>query len=97
MTTTTTADRGNLRQNGCWGFYVAINRRRYASLFLVGGGAGSIAGFGVPQTLEDSLSGEGGVYTNSRSTIGAPLGSSPWVPYPRLPYRMPPLYGGGVG
>ena len=44
------------------------------------------------QTLEDSLSDEGGGGTHGRSTIGVPLASRPWVPYPRLPYSMPPPY-----
>ena len=42
------------------------------------------------QTLEDSLSDEGGGDTRGRSTIGVPLASRPWIPYPRFPYPMPP-------
>ena len=40
------------------------------------------------QTLEDSLCDEGGGGTRGRSTIGAPLASRPWVPYPRFPYHF---------
>ena len=42
------------------------------------------------QTLEDSLSDLGGGGTHGRSTIGVPLDSRPWIPYPRFPYPMPP-------
>ena len=45
-----------------------------------------------PQTLEDSLPDEGGGDTHGRSTIGVPLASRPWIPYPRFPYSMPPPY-----
>ena len=41
------------------------------------------------QTLEDSLSDEGGGGTHGRSTIGVPLDSRPWIPYPKFPYPMP--------
>ena len=42
------------------------------------------------QSLEDSLSDEGGGDTHGRSTIGVPLASRPWIPYPRFPDPMPP-------
>eukprot|EP00959_Pyramimonas_sp_CCMP1952_P153520 3211871-Pyramimonas_sp.AAC.1 len=41
------------------------------------------------QTLEDSVSDEGGGQSHDESTIGVPPSSRPCIPYPMVPYSMP--------
>ena len=72
------------------GCSVEVKRPRETASELAWGSGESM--FLRGQTLEDSVSDEGGGGTLGRSTIGVPLDSRPGIPYPRFPYPMPPPY-----